>query len=69
MFGARRAAENYDKTEKMVNVLGLEKERMRLEWISAAESTKFASVVNEMVEQVRSLGPSPLKNSKDKLKE
>ena len=65
MFGARRAAENYDKTEKMTNLLGIEKGRLRLEMISAAESTKFANVIIEMVEQIKEIGPSPL-NGKSK---
>ena len=69
MFGARRAAENYEKTESMVYILGIEKERLRLEWISAAESIKFANVVHEMVNQLKKLGPSPLKNSKEKKEE
>ena len=62
MFGARSAADNYNKVEKMIHMLGLEKERLRLEWISAAESPKFASVIREMVEQIKNLGPSPLRN-------
>jgi F420-non-reducing hydrogenase iron-sulfur subunit len=62
MFGARAAADNYNKVEKMIHMLGLEKERLRLEWISAAESPKFASVIREMVEQIKNLGPSPLRN-------
>ena len=62
MFGARRAAENFDKVEKMVTMLGLEKERVRREMVSAAEATKFAQVVTEMIQQVKKLGPSPLKN-------
>ena len=69
MFGARRAAENYEKIEKMIHIIGLEKERLRLEWISAAESIKFANVVREMVEQIEKIGPSPLKNGKEKLKQ
>jgi F420-non-reducing hydrogenase iron-sulfur subunit len=59
-FGAKRAAEQYAKLEKIVFMLGLEEGRIRQEFISAAEFPKFASVVNEMVEHVRSLGPSPL---------
>ncbi len=59
-FGAKRAAEQYAKLEKIVFMLGLEKGRIRQEFISAAEFPKFANVVNEMVEEVRSLGPSPL---------
>ena len=59
-FGARRAAEQYAKLEKIVFMLGLEMGRIRQEFISAAEFPKFARVVNEMVDDVRSLGPSPL---------
>ena len=57
MFGARRAADNYKKVEKMLNLVGIDKERIRLEWVSAAESPKFASVVTEMINHVKTLGP------------
>lgn len=40
---------------------GLEKERFRLEWISASEGQKFAQVVSEFTETVRNLGPSRVK--------
>jgi F420-non-reducing hydrogenase iron-sulfur subunit len=59
-FGARKAAEQYIKLEKIVHMLGIEKERIRQEFISAAEFPKFAKVVREMVEQVKKIGPSPL---------
>ena len=39
--------------------LGLERERFRLEWVSASEGQRFARVVNEMVESIRQLGPGP----------
>jgi F420-non-reducing hydrogenase iron-sulfur subunit len=42
---------------RMVRDLGIEEQRFRLEWISASEGDKVQSVVNEMVEQVRALGP------------
>jgi F420-non-reducing hydrogenase iron-sulfur subunit len=61
MFGARQAATNYKRLEKVVRMLGIEKERMRLEWISAAESPKFVRVIREMTEQVRKLGPNPMR--------
>jgi F420-non-reducing hydrogenase iron-sulfur subunit len=61
MFGARRAADNYKKVEKMLHLVGIDKERVRLEWVSAAESPKFASVVTEMINHVKKLGPSPLR--------
>jgi F420-non-reducing hydrogenase iron-sulfur subunit len=40
--------------------LGIEPERLRLEWISASEGDKFAAVVRDMVNDVRKLGPNPL---------
>jgi F420-non-reducing hydrogenase iron-sulfur subunit len=41
----------------------LEKERLRLEWISASEGEIFTRVAKEFVEQIRALGPSPLKRN------
>lgn len=40
--------------------LGFDK-RVRLEWISAAEGAKFATVVKEMVEELKELGPNPMR--------
>ncbi|NYT03902.1 MAG: hydrogenase iron-sulfur subunit [Candidatus Methanofastidiosa archaeon] len=41
--------------------MGLEEERLRLEWISASEGNKFREVVNDMVVKIKEIGPSPLK--------
>ncbi len=40
----------------MLNYLGIEKERIRLEWVSAAEGAKFAATMNEFTEAVTALG-------------
>lgn len=45
---------------KLMEVVGIEPERLRLEWISASEATKFAQVVTNFTEQIRALGPNPL---------
>ena len=37
--------------------MGLEPERFRHEWVSAAEGEKFSKLVAEITEQVRKLGP------------
>jgi F420-non-reducing hydrogenase iron-sulfur subunit len=60
LFGARRAAEAFDKTAEIVRILGLEKERVRYEQISAAEAPKFARVMHEFVDDIKKIGPSPL---------
>lgn len=59
-FGNYRAVEQYDKLKLLVDMLGLEPERIRLEWISAAEGVRFAQVMNEFVGDVRRAGPSPI---------
>lgn len=41
----------------MLEQLGIEKERVRLEWVSASEGHRFAQVVNEMTEKIKELGP------------
>jgi len=43
--------------QKMLDQFGIERERVRLEWISAAEGERYAQVVRSMTQQVRSLGP------------
>ena len=37
--------------------LGVEPDRVRLEWVSASEGERWARVVNELTEKVRALGP------------
>jgi F420-non-reducing hydrogenase iron-sulfur subunit len=41
--------------------MGIEKERLRLEWISASEGKRLQEVVNEMTETLRQLGPSTIR--------
>jgi F420-non-reducing hydrogenase iron-sulfur subunit len=48
--------------KKVLQNFGLEPERLRLEWVSASEGDRFAAIVRDMVEQIKKLGPNPLKN-------
>jgi F420-non-reducing hydrogenase iron-sulfur subunit len=43
-----------------MKTLGLEDERLRLEWISASEGEKFAKIIKEFVDQLKTIGPNPL---------
>lgn len=43
--------------KKMLAQLGIEEERVRLDWVSASEGARFVSIVNDMTEKVRALGP------------
>ena len=61
IFGNHRAVEQFERTRSLIRLLGLEEGRLRLEWISAAEGARFAQVIDEFTEQIRELGPSPLR--------
>ena len=52
-----KAARRIPLLKKMLAQLGIEEGRVRLDWVSASEGGRFASIVNEMTEQVRQLGP------------
>jgi len=47
-------------TQDVLDKLGIGRNRMRLEWISASEGQKFAQTMKEFTEQIRKLGPNPL---------
>jgi len=59
--GNYKAMRRFPLLKKMLADLGVEDQRVRLEWVSASEGQRFADVVNEMTEQVRKLGPSKIK--------
>ena len=58
---------NYKTLKRMYLVmelakqLGIEEERIRLEWISSAEAKKFVTVMSEFIEKLKHLPPNPLK--------
>ena len=55
--GNYKCLRRYHLLRRMLTGLGLEEERFRLEWISAAEAERLKAAVNDMVTKVRALGP------------
>ncbi|MDQ7849377.1 MAG: hydrogenase iron-sulfur subunit [Armatimonadota bacterium] len=55
--GNYKTLRRYTLLRQVLATLGIEPQRFRLEWISASEAERVRAVVNEMVEQVRALGP------------
>jgi len=47
--------------KKLLQEFGLEPERLRLEFVSASEGDKFAMIIKDMVNEIKKLGPNPLK--------
>jgi F420-non-reducing hydrogenase iron-sulfur subunit len=66
IFGNYRAVEQFEKTKALVKTLGLDEKRIRLEWVSAAEGPRWGEVIDEFVEQITALGPSPLNHNREK---
>ncbi|MCJ7424913.1 hydrogenase iron-sulfur subunit [Candidatus Bathyarchaeota archaeon] len=64
--GNFKASRRINLTKKVLGQFGIEPERVRLEWISASEGDKFAAVVRDMVEQIKKLGPSPIRSQEVK---
>jgi F420-non-reducing hydrogenase iron-sulfur subunit len=58
--GNFKAQRRIAMVKKLMEQLGIEPERLRLEWISAAEGDKFAKTIREMTEDLKKLGPSPV---------
>jgi len=56
--GNYKALRRYSLLKRMLIDLGIEPERIRLEWISAAEADRLRDVMNEMTAQIRELGPA-----------
>ena len=44
----------------LLETIGIPSDRLRLEWVSASEAIKFATVVNDFVDEIKELGPSTI---------
>ena len=50
--------------KKLLEDMAINPKRVRFEYISASEGAKFASVATEFVDELKKMGPSPLKEVK-----
>ncbi len=55
--GNYKCLRRFQLLKRMLKDMGIEEQRVRLEWISAAEGEKVKRVINEMTETIRALGP------------
>ncbi|MGA1236054.1 MAG: hydrogenase iron-sulfur subunit [Limisphaerales bacterium] len=55
--GNYKMLRRFELLQRMLGDMGIERERVRLEWISAAEGEKVKAVVNQMTQQLMKLGP------------
>lgn len=59
--GNLNAEKMVKSVKKLLELLGIGSQRLRLEWISASEGQKFAKTIKEFTSTLERLGPNPLK--------
>jgi F420-non-reducing hydrogenase iron-sulfur subunit len=55
--GNYKTMRRFQMLKRMLADLGIEDQRVRIEWISASEGERVKVVINEMVDQIKALGP------------
>ncbi len=48
---------------ELTRILGIEPARLRLEWVSSSEGTRFAEIARDFTEKLRALGPLGLRKA------
>jgi len=67
--GNYKTMRRFPLLKKLLKQLGIEEERVRLEWVSASEGAKFAEVTSNFTQAIKNLGPNTLGNLKQNSKE
>ncbi len=58
--GNHRTKKRFVLLGKLLGALGIEPDRLYLDWVSASEGQKFQDVVTKFVTRVKELGPNPI---------
>jgi len=61
--GNYKCLRRFKLIQKYTTQMGIEKERLQLEWISASEGQQFAELVNNMTKTLLLIGPVKIKQS------
>jgi len=61
LAGNYKAQRRVVMLKRLLEQFGIEPERLKLEWVSASEGDRFATVIKDMTEEIKKLGPSPLR--------
>ena len=57
--GNYEAVKKFEMVQKFLKLINLDN-RVIMEWVSASEGTRYAAVITEFTEHIKSLGPSPV---------
>jgi coenzyme F420-reducing hydrogenase delta subunit len=50
-------------TKQLLDMAGMNRDRLKLEWISASEGQMFANKVKNFIDKIKTMGPSPISAS------
>ncbi|MDY7018959.1 MAG: hydrogenase iron-sulfur subunit [Chloroflexota bacterium] len=67
--GNLKAEEKFKMLKRVTDILGIEDERVKLKWIATSEGPIFAQTIEEMVQELKKLGPSPFKKAEESKQE
>jgi F420-non-reducing hydrogenase iron-sulfur subunit len=63
--GNYKCLRRFKLVKKYIEQMGIETDRLQLEWISASEGQQFAELVNNMTKTLLVMGPVQIKKSLD----
>ena len=63
--GNYRCLRRFILLQKYITQIGIESERLKLEWISASEGKQFAELINSFTQKITELGPCKIKETLD----
>ena len=61
--GNYKCLRRFHLLQKYIDQMGMKKERLRLEWVSASEGKQFAELADEFSETIKKLGPCKIKEA------
>lgn len=65
--GNYKCLRRYHLLRKYIQQMGIEPERLKLEWISASEGKQYAELINSFTQTILDLGPCHVKETMDVL--
>jgi F420-non-reducing hydrogenase iron-sulfur subunit len=65
--GNYRCLRRYHLLKKYLQQMGIEPERLKLEWISASEGKQYAELINSFTQTIAELGPCRVKETMEVL--
>jgi F420-non-reducing hydrogenase iron-sulfur subunit len=49
-----------DMTRELLDLMGIDNERLALEWVSSAEAARFVEIVTSFTQKIKDMGKNPL---------